>query len=306
VAVGAVPPGRAPGDALALEAGGLQRLLLGDVGGLGVRLDAIDRGVPEDQVGEPRLRRGADAAAPVFGPEPDADHRTPGPGGGTPLLPVPADVAGHLAVVGEHGQRAVAVEPGGLGRVTDPARAEVVVDAFPARQQGQIVRLLRAQRHVHRTSMPGLARQPPPSAAQSAADGRSIACVAWTATSTMSPMLPPSSTVVAMSSRRPPSIRIVSWRDGGATPAARNSGVVLRLSMSVMNDSSSSRWRWRASEPREGRSLIQLSVMGRSDSAAAIHAWTACWIWTSHGARRSTVSAMWRTIAPLQSWSRAM
>ena len=37
------------------------------------------------------------------------------------------------------------------------------------------------------------------------ARGPSIACVAWTATSVMSPMSPPSSTVVAISSRRPPS-----------------------------------------------------------------------------------------------------
>ena len=46
--------------------------------------------------------------------------------------------------------------------------------------------------------------------------GPSIACVAWTATSVMSPISSPSSTVVAISSRRPPSTMIMSWRGGGA------------------------------------------------------------------------------------------
>ena len=111
VAVGAVTPGRTAGHALAPEAGPFQCPLLGDVAGLGVCLDAIGRGVPEQQFGKLSLGGGADAAATVLGPEPDADHGTPRSGRGTPLLPVPADVTGHLAVVSEHGERAVAIEP---------------------------------------------------------------------------------------------------------------------------------------------------------------------------------------------------
>jgi drug/metabolite transporter, DME family len=86
--------------------------------------------------------------------------------------------------------------------------------------------------------------------------GPSIACVAWTATSVMSPMSPPSSTVVAISSRRPPSSMIMSCRRGGATSAARSSGVSVRSWMSTTKASSHSRCRWRASEPSEGRSRI--------------------------------------------------
>src|SRR6266568_1571799 len=112
----------------------------------------------------------------------------------------------------------------------------------------------------------------------------------------MSPMSPPSSTVVAISSRRPPISTIVSWRGGGATPAARSSGVSARSPMSTTKASSHSRCRWRASEPSEGRSRIQLSVMARSDCAAAIQASIACRTWASHGARGSTAAAIWRTI----------
>lgn len=133
VAVGAVAPGRAAGDALAPEAGRFKRLLLGDVAGLGVRLDAVGRGVPEKQVGELGLGGGTDTAAAVLPPEPDTDHRAPGSGGRPPLLPVPADAASHLPVVGDHRERAVAVEPGRPGPVPDLARAEVVEDAVPAR-----------------------------------------------------------------------------------------------------------------------------------------------------------------------------
>lgn len=130
--------------------------------------------------------------------------------------------------------------------------------------------------------------------------------MAWTATSVMPPMSPPSSPVVAMSSRRPPSSMIMSWREGGVTPAARSPGPAVRSSVSTMNASSHSRWRCRASAPSEGRSLIQLSVSARSDWAAAIHASTACRICVSHGARRSTAVATCLTIAALASWSSAM
>ena len=98
---------------------------------------------------------------------------------------------------------------------------------------------------------------------------------------------------------QPPISMMASWRDGGATPAARNFGVSLRFWMSATKASSHSRCRWRASEPSEGRSRIQLSVRARSDCATAIQAWIACRTWASHGARGSTAAAIWRTVAVL-------
>ena len=76
-------------------------------------------------------------------------------------------------------------------------------------------------------------------------------------------------------------------------------GVSLRFWMSATKASSHSRCRWRASEPSEGRSRIQLGVRARSDCATSIQAWIACRTWASHGARGSTAAAIWRTVAVL-------
>ena len=71
--------------------------------------------------------------------------------------------------------------------------------------------------------------------------------------------------------------------------------------MGATKVSSHSRCRWQASEPSEGRSRFQLSVIARSDCAAAIQAWMACRTWASHGSRGSTAAAIWRTVAVLAS-----
>ena len=102
------------------------------------------------------------------------------------------------------------------GRPAEPARA---ADRYrprgaPARGAAEPDRYRGRGHHRHRRDPHG-AGQPRSQAGAGhragagRARGPSIACVAWTATSVMSPMSPPSSTVVAISSRRPPSSMVL-------------------------------------------------------------------------------------------------
>jgi len=92
---------RSTGHALTPEARSFKRPLLGNVIDICVRLDAIGRRVAEEQIHQPGLGGAADTPTPVRRPKPDPDHRAPGPGVRSPLLPVPADIAGQLAIAGE-------------------------------------------------------------------------------------------------------------------------------------------------------------------------------------------------------------
>jgi hypothetical protein len=94
----------------------------------------------------------------------------------------------------------------------------------------------------------------------------------------MSLTRPPSSTVMAMSSRNPPSKTIACCLGTGPTPAARSSWVPDSVWIMVTNASIMSRCRRLASVPRVGMSRIQLSTTAGSDSAQAIHAVIACLI----------------------------
>lgn len=113
---------------------------------------------------------------------------------------------------------------------------------------------------------------------------------AATASSVMSLMRPPSSTVIAVSSRRPPSSITTRWRETGPIPAEWNSSVSPSACTIVMKFSVTSRCRSRAAAPMAGRSRVALSISAERDSADEIHASMAWRTWTRHGELGSTAA----------------
>src|SRR5215211_4168934 len=92
----------------------------------------------------------------------------------------------------------------------------------------------------------------------------------------MSRSRPPLSTVIAVSSRKPPSSMMARSRDTGPTPTARSWSVSPSVWTISMKASITSRCRGRDSAPRAGTSRIQLSTSAGMDSVEEIQAAIAC------------------------------
>jgi hypothetical protein len=152
VAPRAIPPADAALDAFAGEAGLGERLLLGDVAGLGGGPDAVHRGVREQVVREQSLGLSAVAVAARFGDQRDAD--LPAVRGRRGLMTAPVDQADALSG-SVHGQRP-AVRPDQAVLLPAAPPPAQVMPAEPAELPG-LARLLEQaveQREVVRADRP--------------------------------------------------------------------------------------------------------------------------------------------------------
>src|SRR5690606_3270845 len=138
------------------------------------------------------------------------------------------------------------------------------------------------------------------------------ASAAWTAASVMPATLRPSSTVVATSSRSPPTRIVALSRDTRGRPPCRAASRPSPWAR-PMNPSSCMRCNWRDFSPSAGTSRIQLWMIAGSASAYRNHASTAARTWSGHGARRSTadetcriISAVASVISTRKHWSRSV
>lgn len=118
-------------------------------------------------------------------------------------------------------------------------------------------------------------------------------------------MSPPSSTIVAVTSRIPPSSSSAPGRVNGPAPSRWNASLSASRNSSSVSESIAWRWIVRASVPRAGSSLIQLRVISGSEATASTYASTAWRTCRRHGSDWSTASSIRRSIRWFVTRSRA-